>query len=69
MLRSTSGTYTFTGTLKTEDTPLTITQGFSGANKWNLIGNPYPSYIDIDAFLTANASQLSGPNESIYVCL
>ncbi|QTD38352.1 T9SS type A sorting domain-containing protein [Polaribacter batillariae] len=67
MLRSASGTYTFTGTLKTDDTPLTITQGFSGANKWNLIGNPYPSYIDIDAFLTANASQLSGPNESIYV--
>lgn len=38
----------------------TVTIGVTGSsdatvNKWNLIGNPYPSAIDADAFLSLNA--------------
>ncbi|WPR72098.1 T9SS sorting signal type C domain-containing protein [Flavobacterium sp. NG2] len=34
--------------------------GVAGIGKSNLIGNPYPSAIDADAFLTANSSVLEG---------
>lgn len=46
-------TLTFTGTVNTGDVPKDITIG-TGASyaEWNLIGNPYPSYIDVEAFLT-----------------
>lgn len=46
-------TFTFTGTVNTGDVPKDITIG-TGASyaEWNLIGNPYPSYIDVEAFLT-----------------
>ena len=29
-------------------------------HKWNLLGNPYPSAIDIEKFLTANSTKLDG---------
>jgi hypothetical protein len=67
LLRSNSGNYGFTGTVKTEDISTTITQGASGTNKWNLIGNPFPSYIDIAAFLTANSTPLTDANEAVYI--
>lgn len=46
-------TLTFTGTVNTGDVLKDITIG-TGASyaEWNLIGNPYPSYIDVEAFLT-----------------
>ncbi|RED46902.1 putative secreted protein (Por secretion system target) [Winogradskyella eximia] len=28
--------------------------------KWNLIGNPYPSYLDFDAFWTENSGEING---------
>lgn len=35
----------------------TITAPIIGsANQWNLLGNPYPSALNIDAFITANAA-------------
>lgn len=33
----------------------TVTTPISGPEKWNLIGNPYPSALDADKFLDANA--------------
>ncbi|MDD3004695.1 fibronectin type III domain-containing protein [Flavobacterium sp.] len=33
----------------------TVTTPVSGPEKWNLIGNPYPSALDADKFLDANA--------------
>lgn len=62
-----SGTYpttdnaSFIGTFNTGD----ITTGivFNAANvgeSWNLIGNPYPSAIDFDAFQAANSGLIDG---------
>lgn len=45
------GTLTFTGTVQTGDVSIDISTP-GGGSIWNLIGNPYPSYIDAEAFLT-----------------
>ena len=62
----------FTGTLKNDDTTIDITPndiGGSNENRWTLIGNPYPSYIDIDALLslTENETALENSREAIYI--
>ena len=47
---STDGmTYTFTGSIETSNVTVPIVSG--GTTNWNLIGNPYPSYINAEAFL------------------
>ena len=61
------GNFTFTGTMPTAVNP-TITQD---DNNWNLIGNSYPSYMDIAAFIASNGisgtDQLSDTFQSVYV--
>jgi hypothetical protein len=61
LTNATSGIYegTFTGVPNTGIVPVTIQKG---AGTMNLIGNPYPSAIDIDLFLTdpANAAVVNG---------
>ena len=47
-----TSTLTFTGTVNTGDVDVNIT---SGTNAWNLIGNPYPSYINAFDFLNGFA--------------
>ena len=50
---TTSGeTLTFVGPVNTGTVASSISVG--AASKWNLVGNPYPSYLDAQAFLTAN---------------
>ncbi len=60
-------TLTFTGTLETNsfDIPISeTTRAFSG---WNLIGNPYPSYIDFQTFFNLNKTELNlGIYQAIY---
>ena len=67
LLRTGSGNYSFTGTVPTTDVSTSISRGFSGNNRWNLVGNPFPSYIDVTAFLTANAAALTDTNEAVYI--
>ena len=62
--RTGTGNYTFTGTFPSEDVSSTITQDVSN---WNLIGNPYPSYVDVAEFISANTANLGGAFQSIYV--
>ncbi len=66
--RNINGIVSFKGYLKTEDTEVNIAQA---ANNWNLIGNPYPSYISVNDFLDENgsigSSSLSDLNEAIYL--
>lgn len=46
------GTLTFTGTVNTGTVSKNITVGTDATYaEWNLIGNPYPSYVDIKTFL------------------
>jgi hypothetical protein len=44
----------FTGTVNTGTINTTIAIGTGSI--WNLVGNPFPSYLDAQAFLTANGS-------------
>lgn len=53
---------TFTGEAETGDVTITISTPTNGS-QWNLIGNPYPSYISSTAFLAANSTELDlNPN-------
>jgi hypothetical protein len=47
---------TFTGTMPTDDVSIAITEG--AVNNYNLIGNPYPSYIPSTDILTENDIKL-----------
>ncbi|MBA6152939.1 LamG-like jellyroll fold domain-containing protein [Gelidibacter maritimus] len=49
------GTLTFRGTTTKNVVSVPITEGTESS--WNLIGNPYPSYLDFTEFLLANQDQ------------
>ncbi|WP_179337880.1 T9SS type A sorting domain-containing protein [Winogradskyella ludwigii] len=57
----------FTGIIRTDDVlDIPISDAAAG-NAWNLIGNPYPSYIDFDTFFSINKSQIeTGSYQAIY---
>lgn len=57
---NTEGVYegSFTGVANTGDVPVTIQK--TAAGSLNLIGNPYPSAIDIDTFLNENKTLVNG---------
>jgi hypothetical protein len=61
-----NSTFEFVGAVNTStvDVPVVV----SGPNypEWNLVGNPYPSYITLADFLAANSSQLASPSVGIY---
>ena len=65
--RMSAGNYGFIGTFPTSDARLTISQGFGTLNKWNLIGNPFPSYIKVSDLITANSLNLTDTHEFVYV--
>jgi len=52
---ATSGSITFTGAINTADVSASV---ISGGNGFNLIGNPYPAYINSSSFLTNNTDLL-----------
>jgi len=58
-------TLTFTGTVPI--TPITVDIINTGAEypEWNLIGNPYPSYIDMDLFLKHVLEDVQDPGSDI----
>jgi hypothetical protein len=57
---SVTGDLTFTGALNTGDKDIVLTSRTGTANKagFNLIGNPYASYLDWAAVMTANTGKL-----------
>ncbi|WP_299128958.1 DUF5060 domain-containing protein [uncultured Winogradskyella sp.] len=61
-----NGTYRFAGTVETGDVNITVTYG--GASNWNLIGNPYPSYLNVQDFLNNpnNANIINQNSLAIY---
>ena len=69
-VKLTSGDVSFTGKMPISDVSATTTVG---SNNWNLMGNPYPSYIamnnsaDATNLLDANISNLKSTHAGIYV--
>ena len=61
-----NSTYTFTGNVETSSVNVPVSSG--GTSNWNLIGNPYPSYINAQAFITnpINASIFDANAVGIY---
>ncbi|WP_370091632.1 PQQ-dependent sugar dehydrogenase [Winogradskyella sp.] len=51
-------TFTFTGELETGIVNVPVTTSGSSFDGWNLVGNPYPSYIDFDTFFALNQDEL-----------
>ncbi|WP_458626825.1 T9SS type A sorting domain-containing protein [Winogradskyella sp. PC D3.3] len=56
---------TFTGDVVTGNVSAPISNS-DGGNQWNLVGNPYPSYLSASEFLTANAAVLDEDAVAIY---
>ncbi|WP_422108066.1 HYR domain-containing protein [Winogradskyella sp.] len=64
-----NGTLDFSGGINRSGVSVSISNsGPLEFSKWNLIGNPYPSYINVQAFLNnaTNASVLEATNVAIY---
>ncbi|WP_179004913.1 T9SS type A sorting domain-containing protein [Winogradskyella forsetii] len=57
-------TFEFVGDVITGSLAVPITVG--AASRANLIGNPYPSYLKLSTFLTANSTQFSPSNSGVY---
>ena len=50
------GTLTFTGSVETGTVAVNIEDSGSSYADWNLVGNPYPSYVDLSVFLNHEVS-------------
>ncbi|MEH6535196.1 MAG: T9SS type A sorting domain-containing protein [Psychroserpens sp.] len=61
-----SSTFTFEGTVETTTITKPIVVSGPNSPEWNLIGNPYSSYITLSDFLTANTSEFEPTNSGIY---
>ena len=72
--RSSSGTVSFTGTMLNENQTQAITTESGTNGNWNLVGNPYPSYVRMtddsgdttNNFLKVNASAIDDTAEAVY---
>ena len=56
---------TFTGAVEPGNVSIPITSPTVGS-QWNLVGNPYPSYLSASEFLTANSAVLDAAGVAIY---
>ena len=61
-----NSTFEFFGTVNTGSINVPIIVAGSTYPEWNLVGNPYPSYISLADFLAANSTQLAAPSVGIY---
>jgi hypothetical protein len=61
-------TLEFTGSFQTTDQTVAINVGSDATyGKWNLVGNPFPSYLDLDGFLDDNGTGvLEDVNFAVY---
>ncbi|WP_426431790.1 reprolysin-like metallopeptidase [Winogradskyella sp. HB-48] len=61
-----NSTFEFVGTVNTSSVNVPVVVSGPTYPEWNLVGNPYPSYITLADFLAANSSQLATPSVGIY---
>ncbi|MFC0604080.1 T9SS type A sorting domain-containing protein [Winogradskyella pulchriflava] len=57
---------TFTGIPLQANQSIMLTNPLTGGSQWNLIGNPFASYVDAQAWLTANSAILDSEAVAIY---
>jgi len=60
------GTFTFTGDVNTGTVTKSILNSGPSFAKWNVIGNPYPSYIKLSDFLITNSAQFDDISSGVY---
>jgi hypothetical protein len=58
--------FIFTGTINTSNVSVPVFNSGTAYKKWNLIGNPYPSYILVKDFLIANATVFENNTAAVY---
>ena len=58
--------FSFNGNVNTGNINVPIVISGPNAAEWNLIGNPYPSYIKLSDFLAANNAQFDPTSSGIY---
>lgn len=61
-----NGTFTFTGSVETGNVASAVLISGPSHPEWNLIGNPYPSYIKLSDFLLLNNSKFNTERSGIY---
>ena len=60
-------TLEFTGSFQTTDQTVAINVGDNTTyGKWNLVGNPFPSYLDLAGFISDNSAVLEDVNTAVY---
>ncbi|MEO1029897.1 MAG: kelch repeat-containing protein [Bacteroidota bacterium] len=59
-------TFTFSGLVNAGTIQVPIINSGPSFQEWNLIGNPYPSYISLEDFLSVNISQFGASNAAVY---
>ncbi|WP_411893901.1 M14 family zinc carboxypeptidase [Winogradskyella sp. A2] len=59
-------TFEFTGSVTTSNLVVPIERTGATYTQWNLIGNPYTSYIRLSDFLTANITELDPLSAAVY---
>ncbi len=62
---STAGNISFTGTANSGDVSIALTQGGGSGNNFNLLGNPYTSFVNSATFLTNESTDLA--SQTIWV--
>ena len=60
------GTFEFKGTVNTGVISVNILNSGATYPEWNLIGNPYPSYIKLSNFLSTNMNEFLSTSVAIY---
>ncbi|WP_084205945.1 reprolysin-like metallopeptidase [Psychroserpens mesophilus] len=60
------GTFTFSGAVTNQSLSVPIVKTGTEYDKWNLIGNPYTSYIKLEDFLLANLNELDPNTVAVY---
>ena len=70
VFQASEGNITFTGTFVKGNVSIPITSPKSPGNAWNLVGNPFPSAINVNTltnFLSANAEAIHDSYKAIYI--
>ncbi|WP_412987577.1 M14 family zinc carboxypeptidase [Pontimicrobium sp. IMCC45349] len=61
-----NGNFNFTGSVNTGNVNVGILNSGPSFQLWNLVGNPYPSYIKLADFLTDNTGQFDSEKIAVY---